>query len=1186
MVVIPSLDQSNPTGKGRMSAASSDRNLLFGILALQVNFITRDALVKGIHAWALQKHRPLGALLVEQGALRQDLHDALEVMVGKHLEMHGGDPQKSLAVISSAGSVGDDLQQIGDAGLQASVSLVTGTTSVQTDPWRTQPVAGSASAPAVRYRRLRPHARGGLGEVFVALDEELGREVALKEIQDHHADRADNRARFVLEAEVTGKLEHPGVVPVYGLGRYPDGRPFYAMRFIKGDSLKEAIERFHHQSFASVGERAVELRGLLGRFLDVCDAVAYAHSRGVLHRDLKPGNVMLGRYGETLVVDWGLAKLLGRTDVAAASEDVPITTTSTGDVTPTQAGSMIGTPQFMSPEQAAGRLDLLGPASDVYSLGATLYCLLTGRAPFPGPGRDGMGALLRKVEEGEFPPPRGVKPDVPRPLEAICMKAMARRSQDRYSSVETLGRDVQQWLAGEPVSAWPEPLVVKAGRWVRKHQVPAAATAAALVVALVLGSAGAVWWQQQQERERQARLARQEQAAERALAAIEQASALRTRMRWVEARGLLRQAGEAATEAGDEDVTEQLRQAEADLDLVEELHRVREGTTATVAGKFVPGRGRNWYAAVFRKHGLDVLDGPIEALARRIRASAVREEVLAGLDAWAPRETQANARRLLEVAWRADPGNRWRKLLRRPDIGDDRQRLRPMLRDVPNQEDLPPTTAFLLAGLLGVRTPEAVELLARVRERHPDDFWLNLVLGWVLTVPREKYVDRRDSRKQGEAIGYCRAALAIKRDSAVAHILLAVALRGRGDLDGAMRNLQVAIRLDSKLAVAHANLGVVLRDRKDLKGAIRSLREAIRLDPTLAEAHSLLGIALLDTEDREGALRSCREAVRLDAEDALGHANLGLVQFTTGDVDGAIRSYRAALRLDPLLAGIHTNLGAALSAKGEHDEALGSFREAVRLLPDDATAHNNLALGLLVRGDVEEAIRSHREAIRLDPRLAVAHAGLGHALMQYGDFVAAGKSFQQASGLLPPKSPLAAGFAGQVVLCEQMHRLGQALDGVVAGKHTPGSAVERTVLATIAGRPGKQYYATAVRLFLEAFEAQPALGGVVASHRYNAACAAARAGTAQGKDAGPLGDTARAAMRYRALCWLQDELNAHGRKGGEQMRLALLHWRRDGDLAAVRDAPALGKLPESEQVAWRNLWAQVAGLLARTASGK
>src|SRR5262249_7865960 len=177
------------------------------------------------------------------------------------------------------------------------------------------PSVGTPTSSGLRFRILRPHAKGGLGEVFVALDSELNREVALKEIQPRFADHPEARTRFLLEAEITGGLAHPGIVPVYGLGHYADGRPFYAMRFIQGDSLQDAITRLHQAEVPDrdPGERTLALRGLLGRFIDVCEAVAYAHSRGVLHRDLKPGNVMLGKFGETLVVDWGLAKTVGQT---------------------------------------------------------------------------------------------------------------------------------------------------------------------------------------------------------------------------------------------------------------------------------------------------------------------------------------------------------------------------------------------------------------------------------------------------------------------------------------------------------------------------------------------------------------------------------------------------------------------------------------------------------------------------------------------------------------------------------------------------------------------------------------------------------------------------------------------------------------------------------------------------------
>jgi serine/threonine protein kinase len=165
---------------------------------------------------------------------------------------------------------------------------------------------GTPTSSGLRFRVLRPHARGGLGEVHVALDEELGREVALKQIQARYADDPTSRARFLLEAEITGRLEHPGIVPVYGLGSYEDGRPYYAMRFVRGDSLEDGIRHFHEaeKSARSPGDRALELRQLLGRFVAVCNAIASAHSRGILHRDLKPGNVMLGQYGETLVKEF------------------------------------------------------------------------------------------------------------------------------------------------------------------------------------------------------------------------------------------------------------------------------------------------------------------------------------------------------------------------------------------------------------------------------------------------------------------------------------------------------------------------------------------------------------------------------------------------------------------------------------------------------------------------------------------------------------------------------------------------------------------------------------------------------------------------------------------------------------------------------------------------------------------
>ncbi len=355
----------------------------------------------------------------------------------------------------------------------------------------TEPVR-EAIGPGQRFRILRRYVRGGLGEVFVAFDEELRREVALKQIRPEHAGQARSQARFLLEAEITGGLEHPGIVPIYGLGRHADGRPYYAMRFVQGHTLKEAIAQFHGAEGPrrDPGERILALRQLLRRFFDICNALAYAHSRGVLHRDLKPANILLGPFGETLIVNWGLAKPMDGPDEAGSQSVSALRPSLAGDSTLTQTGSALGTPSFMSPEQAAGRLDRVGPPSDVYSLGATLYCVLTGRAPIEEPDID---EALRKAQSGDFPPPRQVQREVDATLEAICLRAMAREPEDRYPSPLALAEDLEHWLADEPVSARREPLSRRARRWARRHRTAVAATVVALVAGVVaLGTVAGV----------------------------------------------------------------------------------------------------------------------------------------------------------------------------------------------------------------------------------------------------------------------------------------------------------------------------------------------------------------------------------------------------------------------------------------------------------------------------------------------------------------------------------------------------------------------------------------------------------------------------------------------------------------------------------------------------------------------
>jgi serine/threonine protein kinase len=458
------------------------RDLLFGLLALQHGIVTRDQLVLAFGAWTGAAGKALADLLAEQGALDPPRRALLDAIADAHLKLHGGDTERSLAALDVNRSTRESLAEAGGPVVEATMAHVGSGSDNDADRTSTH-VVGTSTSGGQRFRLLRPHAQGGLGSVFVALDCELHREVALKHILDHHADDPVSRQRFLVEAEITGGLEHPGIVPVYGLGTYADGRPYYAMRFIKGDSLKEAIERFHADGALKrdPGERSLELRKLLRRFLDVCNAIEYAHSRGVLHRDIKPGNIIVGRHGETLVIDWGLAKARGRADAPESSGERPLVPSSSSGSAETLPGSALGTPAYMSPEQAGGDLDHLGTRSDVYSLGATLYGLLTGRPPFED--RD-VGAVLRAVQKGEFPPPRKIDPAIDPALEAVCLKAMALKPEDRYETAKAVAEEVERWMADEPVSAWREPWVRTLARWLSRHRAGVMAAGAAVLVAL------------------------------------------------------------------------------------------------------------------------------------------------------------------------------------------------------------------------------------------------------------------------------------------------------------------------------------------------------------------------------------------------------------------------------------------------------------------------------------------------------------------------------------------------------------------------------------------------------------------------------------------------------------------------------------------------------------------------------
>jgi serine/threonine-protein kinase len=491
----------------------TDRNLLFGVLALQADLINGAQFAEVCSAWAASKRESLAEILVARGWITALDQAAIAQLLERKIDRYGGDSHAALGAADAAArsiiaTSGDPrVSAIFRADLTPPSSLPPATGHVLIES-----LAKPAGARS-RYILTRLHAEGGLGQVWVARDSDLNREVALKELKPDQAIHPEAWQRFLKEAQVTGQLEHPNIVPVYELSRRTDDdQPFYTMKFVRGQTLRDAIREFHHQnaglhvpvptpmdrgavshetgpdrpananpiSASSSGVAALDrlqLRKLLHAFLSVCNAVGYAHSRGVIHRDLKPSNVVLGGFGEVILLDWGLAKL-----VAADCEANTLGFSQEAHAEATAAGHVLGTPAYMAPEQAEGRLDLVNVRTDVYGLGTILFEIIAGVPPHSG--KDSK-ETLQQIIHGETPRARRVNRAVPAALDAICAKAMAKSQSERYETPTALANDVQCWLADEPVRAYMEPLSVRFARWSRRHK-PFVAGAAALLATAVL----------------------------------------------------------------------------------------------------------------------------------------------------------------------------------------------------------------------------------------------------------------------------------------------------------------------------------------------------------------------------------------------------------------------------------------------------------------------------------------------------------------------------------------------------------------------------------------------------------------------------------------------------------------------------------------------------------------------------
>jgi tetratricopeptide (TPR) repeat protein/tRNA A-37 threonylcarbamoyl transferase component Bud32 len=1144
---------------------SSDENLLFGVLALQADFIDPSRFAEACSAWAASKERALADLLVERGWLSAEDRADVDKLVRRKLRKHHGDAHASL------------LEATPDH-LRHSLADVAGPPVAASEPGAT--TAHEAEARG-RYTLTRLHAQGGIGQVWLARDEQLGRDVALKELRPERRDHAAARARFLEEARVTGQLEHPGIVPVHELVRGDDGG-FYTMRLVRGRTLGEAVKEYHKKREQKEAGR-LELRALLGALVAACNAVAYAHSRGVIHRDLKPANMLLGAYGEVVVLDWGLAKVLGKPAEQGESTSLLPVSVEAGSRDETVQGQVLGTPGFMAPEQAAGRLDQIGPATDVYGLGAILYQILTGRPPFEG---GDTPEQLQRVAQEEPRRPRQLIPATPRALEAVCLKALAKKPADRYASASELAHEIERWLADEPVLAWREPVGVRAARWMRRRRPLVVGLATGLLVFLLLGGAFASWWRGELER--------QEAAVDVTLEWVEQRQ---KQGKTAEARALLEPARPRVGGVGTAHLHERLRQAERDLDLMERLEAIRLQRIHLVEGEIDRAGADRKYAEAFAEEGLGREGDDVREVARAVkeRGAALEGALVAALDAWAADAPPQRRAWILKAARACDPRTQKGYPLRDPALWADRDELARAVAAV-RGEDLPPNLVVALAARLDDHE-EGERLLRQAQRARPGDFWLTHATGVVLA-RRKKYA---------QADGYLLAAVSL-RPGAVLPLLyrgwvlnqlgrhaeaeevyrqvvrldpasgnglagLGEALSKQGKHDEAVPRFRDALGIEPRNAARHADLGAALARQGEHDEAEKVFRSALRLDDKLAAAHAGLGEVLSKQGEHEEAEKECLQAVRLAPDAALTRAALGYVLARQGRYAEAEGAYRKAAELDPRNANAHYNLGLALGHQGRHAEAERACLVATALDPADAAAHYNHGLTLARLGRHAEAERSFRKAVDLDPGGADARYNLGLTLERQGKWIEAGLAYQRAAqpGDLPR-------------LLRRMAALHPELLAHLRGDARPA---DKDLLALARLCRFERLHAAAARGYAWAFAADEKLADdLEAAHRYDAAAQAVLSACGAGGDAP--GEQERARLRRQALDWLRADLakwkgRLAGGKTGDvaTVRARMLHWLDDGDLAGVRGEKALAALPEGERKAWGELWADVAALLRR-----
>lgn len=983
--------------------------------------------------------------------------------------------------------------------------------------------------------------RGGMGIVYRALQRSLNRPVAVKMLLAGPFACQQELERFRRETAALGCLRHPNIVQVHDASDV-DGRLYFTMELIEGGSLA--------QKLSGTPQPARQTAALVAT---LAEAVQAAHQCGIMHCDLKPANILVTADGTPKISDFGLARRLE------------------GGAGLTQTGVPIGTPSYMAPEQARGDTRAMGPAVDVYGLGAILYELLTGRPPFRA---ETPAATLRQVMDQEPAPPSRLNAGVPRDLETICLKCLHKTTTRRYADARSLAEDLGRFLAGKPIQSRPVGAAEHAVKWARRR--PAAALLLGALVVMVASATGVGVRLQHQEG----------QAREAVKTALGRADDRRREERWLEALLILTEAESHLAEANSPPLEERLRQAQLDVRIAADLEGVRESCPFLPSGDVDYQQRAIEYLEAFDRAGLR-FDGDPTTVAEFIRASAIRDQLIAAVEDRAlvafMQKDDFLLGKLLQIARLADPEPRWRDRFRQVDAWRARWHLEQLAAEAFNTTPTPLAHQLALLGCLLRHTRDdgvGIPLLREACRRQPGNFWLNRELGTTLV----------KTGQTTEATAYFRAALALRPDNAGVHEGLGMALFQAGQIDEALiafrravelppRSLYSRQRLVSALALvgrwseaesechksldvdrtdylSPLKLGMILFEHQRDKDAITACRLAIEADPNAATAYYYLGLALMRQDHHDEAITAFRKVTELRPNNSNARHLLAQELATVGRLGEAITEIRAGISRESTPDALYRDLGALLRKRGQAEEATVAFRKAAELLQHHPEAWEGLAASLLDRG-----------------RFAEAHAAMERLLK------------------LPASEAKRRARQRQLDLCDALLPIEADLTTVLAGKGRPESVSARLALAEWCLKY-RRLTATAASLYEASLAAElPLADNLDTGHRFHAACAAALAASGVGEDTTMLADRRREALRRQALNWLKAEYSAWaerhrlGRPGQRTVAATAVRvWLHSEDLACVRDEQMLSKLPFEERRDWQTLWEKITSLAARDPS--